>query len=217
MKKTRRIRRDLVQLLHGPYTPQPLKRGGRATCLFRDCDVVITSWSDGRISWPRCQRPRQGGGSGLLVDEELVRAIRCESSLAVQYWFGVGAETVWRWRQFFGVGRLNEGSKRIRVKLNREYGAELRGKKRSRAYAERCRKTAIRLNLGRYLTHGYHGPWWMPDQLALLGKLPDAELAARIGRTANAVRIKRTELGIASALDRRRGEHRNKVRCRLES
>jgi hypothetical protein len=30
------------QLLHGPYTPQPLRRGDKATCLFRDCDVVIT-------------------------------------------------------------------------------------------------------------------------------------------------------------------------------
>jgi hypothetical protein len=65
-------------------------------CLLRDGTVVITSWSDGRISWPRCRRLGVRGGSGLLVDDELVRAIRSESSLAIQYWWGVQAETVWR-------------------------------------------------------------------------------------------------------------------------
>jgi hypothetical protein len=30
------------QLLHGPYTATALKRGDRATCLFRDADVIIT-------------------------------------------------------------------------------------------------------------------------------------------------------------------------------
>src|SRR5262249_22534224 len=72
------------RLLHGPYTPPPLRRGDKATCLFRDGDVVITGWSDGPIPWPRCRRPgTHGGGSGLLVDEELARAVRLESSLAI--------------------------------------------------------------------------------------------------------------------------------------
>jgi hypothetical protein len=38
-----------------------------------------------------------------------------------------------------------------------------------------------------------------------LGKLPDGEVAARTGRSVNAVRVKRTKLGIASACDRRHG------------
>ena len=66
-----------------------MRRGDRATCLYRDCDVVIRGWSDGRISWPRCRRlGARGGGLGLLVDEELARAVRLESSLAIQYWGG---------------------------------------------------------------------------------------------------------------------------------
>jgi hypothetical protein len=106
---------DKYRLLHGPYTPQPLRKGDRATCLLRDGTVVITSWSDGRISWPRCRKLGHRGGSGLLVDDELVRAIRSESSLALQYWFGVQGETVWRWRQAFGVeGHAGtEGSRRL--------------------------------------------------------------------------------------------------------
>ena len=46
---------DPYRLLHGPYTPPRLRRGDRATCLYRDAEVVITSWSDARISWPRCR------------------------------------------------------------------------------------------------------------------------------------------------------------------
>jgi hypothetical protein len=58
---------DRVQLLAGPYTPA-LERGDRSTCLYRDAEVVITSWTAAPISWPRCYRPGSGGGgSGLLV------------------------------------------------------------------------------------------------------------------------------------------------------
>jgi hypothetical protein len=45
---------DRVKLLFGPYRAPPRKRGDRAFCLFRDCTVVVTSWTDVRIPWPRC-------------------------------------------------------------------------------------------------------------------------------------------------------------------
>jgi hypothetical protein len=57
--------RDRVLLLFGPYKPPPLKRGDQAHCLFRDCEVVITSWADATIPWPRCRAVGgPGGGSG---------------------------------------------------------------------------------------------------------------------------------------------------------
>jgi hypothetical protein len=65
---------DRVKLLHGPYRPPRLRVGDRTTCLFKDCDVVVTSWTDARISWQRC-RPLDVPRShpSLLVDEELAR------------------------------------------------------------------------------------------------------------------------------------------------
>jgi hypothetical protein len=165
--------------------------------------VVITSWSDGRISWPRCRLlDTHGGGSGLLVDEELARAVRCESSLAIQYWWGVKVVTVWQWRKALGVGRYNEGSAKLRTDMNVEIGAGQKGKKLPPDQVERRRQTARQLGLrptGRWKMRE-----WTKEQLRLLGKLPDAELAERFGRTVNAVRVQRTKRGIAKTEDRRR-------------
>src|SRR5262245_27377772 len=73
------------RLLAGPHTPPPLRRGDRATCRYRDADVVITSWTSAPIPWPRCCRPgTHGGGSGLLVTEELGRAVRTEPAIAAE-------------------------------------------------------------------------------------------------------------------------------------
>jgi hypothetical protein len=76
---------DRCRLLHALYDPPPLKRGDRATCLYRDCDVVITSWTDARISWPCCRALHyRRGRPGMLVDDELLRAIRTESAEAIK-------------------------------------------------------------------------------------------------------------------------------------
>ena len=74
--------RERVKLLFGPYRAPPLKRGDRATCLVRDCEVIITSWTDAPIPWPQCRAlaDYRGGGWGLLVDEELARAVRHEAA-----------------------------------------------------------------------------------------------------------------------------------------
>ena len=58
------------------------------------------------------------------------------------------------------------------------------------------RENAMRLNLARHLVTGYHGPRWTEAELALLGTLPDAEVARQIGKTVEAVRVMRTKLGL---------------------
>jgi hypothetical protein len=61
---------------------------------------------------------------------------------------------------------------------------------------------------------GPGGQPWTEEERAQLGTVPDSELAARIGRTATAVRVMRTRQGIPSAEDRRHREHRGKGRTR---
>ena len=59
---------------------------------MRDGLVIVTTWTDAPISWPRAYAPSEmpGGGPGLLVDEGLARAIRSESAAAVGRWRHVG-------------------------------------------------------------------------------------------------------------------------------
>lgn len=190
---------DRVRLLGGPYHPPPLAIGARACCLLRGT-VVITSMSSGRIPWPRCQPIGQRGGCGLLLDNTLAKAIKTESAAALMFWFGVHSGVVWHWRKLLGISRTGtEGSKRL-VTAAAQKGAEvIKVKEWTPAERQAARQMNKRLNLSRNLHHGYHGPLWTAEQLALLGTLPDAEVAQRIGRTRNAVRIRRERLGIRSA------------------
>jgi hypothetical protein len=83
--------------------------------------------------------------------------------------------------------------------------AMLRGKKLDQAACEQRRRRSVELNLAAYLPVGSKlNPAWTAEQLALLGTMPDADVAARIGRTVEAVRAQRTRRGIATARDRRR-------------
>ena len=202
---------ERVQLLFGPYKAPPLKRGDRAVCLFRDCAVVVTSWTDAPILWPRCRAlDSPGGGSGLLIDEELARAVRHESAAAVMFWWGASQRAVWAWRKALGVGRADsEGSRRL-IQAAAEQGAEAI---RARDWTEKERQQRRRVNaekgLARNLVTGYHGPLWTPEDIALLGTLPDEEVARRTARTTNGVRIMRTRLGIPTFQDRRRRRNRS--------
>jgi hypothetical protein len=160
---------EKIRLLFGPYKPPPLKRGDRTYCLYRDRAVVIRTWSDAPIPWPRCYyaegRPR---GHGLVVDAELARAVRHESAAAVGYWWGVGRATVQRWRAAFGVGRTdNEGTHRL------VYGA-VQGSLDARRHGGRV---------------------WAAEEVGLLGAVPDAEVGRRTGRSVDAVSKKRRSLG----------------------
>jgi hypothetical protein len=77
--------------------------------------VVVTGRTNALIPWPRCRSlDRPLGGSGLLLDETLPRAVRHESALAIQHWWGVSDGVVCRWRKALGVGRAgNEGTQSV--------------------------------------------------------------------------------------------------------
>jgi hypothetical protein len=188
---------DREKLLHGPYRSPALRRDDRAFCLFKDCDVVITGWTDARFSWPKC-RPVDVplGRPSILVDEELARAVRHESAAAVKFWWGVNTELVWRWRLALGVTRTNnEGTHRLMRVASNIGASRTRGRKLSPEQVEIRRQNARELDLGQFLQPGYHGPWWTAEEIALLGCMPDDEVARRTSRTVNAVRQKREKLG----------------------
>jgi hypothetical protein len=191
--------RERVKLLFGPYKAPPLRRGDRASCLYRDGLVVVTSWTDAPIPWPRCRAADnyRGGGAGLLVDEELARAVRHESAAAVMHWWGASPTAVKNWRKALGVTRAgNEGTARL-VLAAAEQGAEaVKAREWTEEERGRRRRNAVENDLGRNLVTGHHGPLWTEEDLALLGTAPDAEVARRIGLTANAVRVMRDRLGI---------------------
>jgi len=186
-----------TQLLHGPYHAPRLQVGARTYCLLRDYLVTITSWTDAHIPWPRCQPVGQRGGCGLLLDEELARAVRCESASAIAYWWRVSEGVVWRWRKALGVTLTNNEGSRLLIQAAATAGGEaMRERGLTEEECDARGRAAIRLNLKQFLRTGYHGPRWTQEQLQLLGKEPDEIVAGKVGRSVNAVRLRRERLGI---------------------
>lgn len=185
-----------TDLLFGPYRPPCLKRGDRAFCLYRDDLVVITGWSDAPIPWPLCRRLDPPGGVGLFIDDELARAVSHEAALVVAHWWGVERSAVGRWRKALGIGRMDsEGSRRlilgcVQSALSTHYAGKLPRRKRRPAPVAGV-EPADDLGL-----------LWMPEEVALVGVLSDAEVGRRIGRSRNAVRIKREQLRRPDPTDR---------------
>jgi hypothetical protein len=188
---------ERVALLHGPYHAPALRKGDRTNCLYRDCEVVVTSWTDAPIPWPRCRSvEHKRSGPGLLVDDELLRAIRTESAAAVGHWWKVSVSVVWSWRRSFSVDKVNnEGSNRL-VRAAAEKGAEaIKAKEWTAEERDAQRQRAIDNDLQRHLRALVREDTWTEEEIALLGQLSDNEVERRTGRTGDAVRQKREELG----------------------
>lgn len=125
MKDSERFR------LIGTYKPLRVKIGTVLSCEFRDCDVVVTGYSDGKITWPI------GSAKGiraktLVICGDLAEAIRKESNQAVCYWWGVTPQTVTKWRKALDVGTYTEGTNRLQTLIGHE------------PFMEKARKIAYR-------------------------------------------------------------------------
>jgi hypothetical protein len=149
------------------------------------------------------------GHPTILLDDELARAVRHEAAAAIRYWWCVGVTLVWRWRKALGVGRTDsEGSRRLIQAAAEAGGTAMHEGGLTDQEAEERRRRAVELDLGQYLLTGYPGPRWTPQELALLGTLPDEEVAARRGHSLAAVTQKRCQLGIPNPKDGRRKGNR---------
>jgi transposase-like protein len=157
---------------------------------------------------PRVRGLESSGGSGLLVNEELVRAIQTESAAALAYWFGVSAPVVWRWRQAFGVSgtATTPGSAKAHREVCKAAAAVNKTQERTDEELDPLAEAARRRNQARYLrlrwTSANGG--WTKKELALLGTDDDEAVAKKLGRTVTAVRGKRLRLKIRVFRDQRK-------------
>jgi hypothetical protein len=127
----------------------------------------------------------------------VARAVRHESAAAVSHWWGASAGAVSRWRKALAVNCIdNEGSHRL-IQAAAEEGAEgMKAREWTDEERERCRQLYGERGLAAHVIRDYQGPLWTPEDIALLGHVPDERVARRTGRTLGAVRQKREELGI---------------------
>lgn len=103
---------DRFHLL-GTYRTPRVKLGRVLSCEYRDDDVIVVGYSDGRIPWPLGRR-RGKASKTLVVFGDLVRALKIESNQAVCHWWGVTPQTVTAWRKSLGVGPTTKGTTRLR-------------------------------------------------------------------------------------------------------
>lgn len=191
--------------LIGTYTPPPVKVGDVVRCRYRRARCRVTSWTDAPVSWPRCNQLGVRGGSGLLVADELVRAVCTESAAAIKYHFGVSATVVWRWRRRFipGQGHVRTpGDQATHRRLSAAGAAAM--KAREWTDEERDARAGLSKRLGLRPTGRWSKTGWTEEQDALLGTMPDEDVAAAAGRTAEAVRCRRRVLKVKTFADRRR-------------
>ncbi|MBV9469359.1 MAG: helix-turn-helix transcriptional regulator [Abitibacteriaceae bacterium] len=126
----------------------------------------------------------------------MLEAVKHESSLAVQHWWGVSPSTVHRWRKVLGSDQYNEGT----LRLHREWKPEKisaadakRGQRKGASPESRAKMTA-NIRARGYYHLGQRG--WTKAEEALLGTMSDPAAAIKLGRTLKAVGMWRRRMSI---------------------
>jgi hypothetical protein len=198
---------DRVRLIDGPYYPPRTGRGRFLVCELRG-KVKVGGYSDSPVPWPRIWRRRS-----LVICGDLLRALKTESVYAVSYHWGLSRAIVSYYRQRLGIARLNPGSHRLFRKvidaartpeaLAKQSAARegkpsrmsRRDRERLRQIQRRPKPLSIRRRMSERLRRHFDllGPYrkWTRSELAMIGTMPDREVARRIERTLSAVRGKK--------------------------
>jgi hypothetical protein len=151
------VKLNRYRLLGALYRPLTVRVGDRVACLYRDRDIIVKNWTVAPLSWPMGVPVGGMGALGIIVDEELARAIRAESAAALGHWWGVGVKPVWRWRKAFAIGRAGTpgsarlvqaaaqlGANAMKAKEVQRKNASRRGNRRSRAASGLVSRSARR-------------------------------------------------------------------------
>jgi len=198
-------------LLFGPYAPPKVSPYQRLDCEMRGRLKVSPNWSDAPIPWPRRYRT-----NSLILCGDLVRAVKLESVEAICYHWGVCRNVVQNWRQALGVQENNPGTSHLREQLRAESGsaAQQRALLRVRhptavlprehspheqAHPLVRPATSLRVHERLARTGRHINPQlrlWSDREDKLLGTAADQQIAKQIRRSENAVRARRSILGI---------------------
>ncbi len=178
-------------LIAGPYR-RPRVRLGDVLYCERFGEVVVTGFTE-RLRWP-CTR-RFGQATPILTDE-LLRAIRTESLIALCAWWEVSTTLAWKWRRLLGVGRSNPGTARIHRMQTFTDRERARGRATRRTPASREKSRRVQAAAWEHARQSGQRRAWTAREIAALGTDTDAKIARRLGRTTVAVHDKRCEQAI---------------------
>src|SRR5262249_47859807 len=163
------------------YAPPPLRVGDHVRCVYRRRWCRVTGWTAGPLRWP-VGHPLKGSGGGGHPGPPPPRPGGPPRAV----WGPGRARCGWRGAvagaRGGGGGRVRSGGAgwgpppRPRKPKPPRFGA---------VQAQRARELGIEPQ------QRWERGGWTPEQLALLGTAPDAEVAAKIGRSVAAVWWKR--------------------------
>jgi len=154
----------------------------------------VDRWSQAPIPWPLGRASRHEKRPSYIICADLLRALQRESNQAIQHWWGVSKTTVALWRVALGIPKYNEGT----LRLHREHFPELLSEE---VCAEARRLGNLPENRAKSGQTQRVGPstlvrQWTPEEEALLGSMPDPELAGHLKRPVMRVGTRRRQLGI---------------------
>jgi hypothetical protein len=102
--------KDRYPLLFGPYRVPAFRSGDEAFCELRGQVVISRTVHEAPIGvWPKGRR-RGERAAGIILFGDLVQAVRNEAAATVRYWWGVGSDSIWKWRRALEVQRVNKGT-----------------------------------------------------------------------------------------------------------
>jgi NUMOD3 motif len=113
---------DRTRLI-GTYSTPRFHYGDQVFCERRG-QVEIVGLTDALIPWPIGKR---GRSKAIIHYGDLAEAVKLESASAVGNWFGVGSDTVWKWRVAMGIGATTEGTSQLRRELGKTLPEVLAG------------------------------------------------------------------------------------------